>query len=181
MKKLSFALFAFPLLFMLTLATFVSGQSVEVRPKVVDVLTINTTSACTAANLTETDLWTYSLPANTLTANNTGIRVRAFGINGATANVKNYRIYFGANVMVARSSSGNATGWDLEVVVLRTGASAELFYGVSDTGVGGTSTIAPSTLAESLAAAVTIKVTGQNGTGVANDVCFKGAVVEILR
>src|SRR6266540_5299688 len=46
-------------------------------------ITASAAGVCTAADLLETDVWTYTLPANTLTATSRGIRVTAYGTTAA--------------------------------------------------------------------------------------------------
>lgn len=145
------------------------------------VLTVDTTQAGTGANTNETDLWTYSLPANTLSADGKAVRITVFGSSGANGNTKTMRVYVGATVVNTRATTNNGTNWEMTTVVIRTGASAQLSMGRETNGNGigsGSPTIA--TPAADTTAAITIKFTGQNGTGVANDVVFKGAIVEAL-
>lgn len=143
-------------------------------------LTTSTTSACTAANTTETALWTYSLPANSLNADGRGVRVTVAGVLGANANTKTVRAYFGGTVIASQSSSSSGSGWQLTYVVLRTGSATQIGAGAGFVGSAQVAN-APSTPSADTTSAITIKVTGQNGTANANDICFKGAIVESLK
>lgn len=153
------------------------------------VLTVSTTSAQTGANTTETDLWTYSLPANTLSADNYGVRITAFLKNGATANNKTIRAYFGATVVVSSGAyAGNAHNVKVVVEVFRTAASAQKAIGLlTSQGSGVTAGSAPgaasdyTTPAADTTGAITIKITGQNGTAAAGDIVFQGGFIEFLR
>jgi hypothetical protein len=145
------------------------------------VLSVNTTEASTGADTNETDLWTYSLPANTLNANGKSVRIRAWGSCAATANNKTIRLYFGATVLriVANAAAINNGTWHVDAVVVRTAATAQTASAWKWEPIGGIG-MSTTTPAETLASAVAIKVTGQNGTAAANDVVFSGAIVEVL-
>jgi hypothetical protein len=144
------------------------------------VLTVSTTSAQTTAVTTEEDLWTYSLPANTLSANNYGVRITVAMSSASNANNKTYRVYFGATVVAVRGAvADNNHTTVFTITVWRTGASAQKAIAFAV----GTSTAATTktTPAADTTAAITIKATGQNGTASAGDVVFEWAMVEFLR
>lgn len=151
------------------------------KGEISSVLHVNTTQNGTAADTNETDLWTYTLPANTLNADGKAIRITAWGTTGATANNKTIRLKFGAGTPRTHGpTAANNVGWVITVIVVRTGASTQL-----STGTGIFSEVSPGTqvvgsLAEDTATAITIKVTGQNGTAAADDIVFRGAIVESL-
>jgi len=156
-----------------------AGGSVSTaRPS--GVLTTNTTSAGTIADTNETDLWTYSLPASTLDTNGRGVRITVFGTAAANANLKTVKVYFGATAVSSLGTAMNGGGWAVTATVIRVGATTQI-SGSLGLGVNGTSISSQSTApAETLANAITIKMTGQNGTASANDIVFKGATVELL-
>lgn len=158
-----------------------SGGTPAAQAVINGTLTTSTTSTCTAANTTETDLWTYSLPAGALSADGRGVRITAFGTNAANANVKVVRGYFGGTSFVAQNAAANGVNWRVTYEILRSSATAQVLSGIafSSTGVGGPTAYA--TPAETMANAITIKVTGQNGTAAANDICVKGAIVETIK
>jgi hypothetical protein len=143
------------------------------------ILTTSTTTAATAANTDETDLWTYSLPANTLSVDGKGLRLTIWGTTGATANNKTLKVYFGATTVLNQTTAVNAQRWRLDVTILRTAAATEE---VLAGGIAQTSIFAQALTSGSidLTAAVTIRMTGTNGTAAANDITFRGAVVEVL-
>lgn len=142
-------------------------------------LTSNATQTGTDANLNEKDLWTYSLPAGTLNTDLQGVRITAWGTMGANANNKTFKVYFGATQIVALSTTANGSGWFATGVVLRTAAATQQAGASLNIGLGTTQSSATAP-AETLSGAVTIKVTGQNGSAVANDCVFRGATVELL-
>lgn len=147
------------------------------------VLTVSTTSAQTTAVTTEETLWTYSLPANTLSANGYGLRITVAGKNGATANQKTVRFYFGSFVAnIETSNTGNNNYWYGVFDVVRSGAAAQqVSAGTTSVGnsVGAPAFSLPGT--EDLTAAVTISITGQNGTASAGDIVFSFARVDFFR
>ena len=144
------------------------------------VLTVNTTQTGTPATLVETDLWTYSLPANTLNADGRAVRIMAWGALGADANAKTVRLYFGATTLnVYTAGTGNALVWRFDATVIRTGASAQIGVATMIVGSAWLSTINPAPAADTTGAIV-IRVTGLNGVAVLNDIVARGAIVELL-
>lgn len=147
-------------------------------------LTTSTTQACTTG-LVEEDLWTYSLPANSLDADGRGIRIMAFGSLANNANAKTVNFYANALVVVGTGSQTTANGiWRLDVTLLRSGPATEVGYAGISSGVGGSSvqTLRGASLASTAntTSALPIKITGTTPTTIA-DVCVRGAVVETLR
>jgi hypothetical protein len=147
------------------------------------VLSVNTTQAGTGADTNETDLWTYSLPANTLNVDGKTLRVTVSGDNAANANAKTVKFYFGSTaVFISNAATTNPASWSATYVITRTGASAQLLVRVLSIYGAGAVVANPvtSTPAEATTGAITLKVTGQNGIAAANDIVFKGAVVEVM-
>lgn len=149
--------------------------------KVSGVLTVSTTQAGTGANTDETDLWSYSLPANTLNVNGKGVRVSVSVVYAANANTKTAKLYFGSHVVTltpTTTAANNISGYHI-INVIRTGASAQIRFGIGTIGTA-PQAVSMQTPAEDTTAAITIKVTGQNGSAVANDIVFRGAIVEVI-
>lgn len=152
-------------------------------------LATSVTSTCTTAVITEEELWTYSLPANTLSADGKAIRVTAYLSTAANVNLKTIKMYFGSTVVLNSGANAmNSRNAALVGVVFRTAASAQSAHVVatsSDTSagilanMGGTQN--RTTPAEDTTAAITMKVTGQNGTASASDLCLRGVVVETIK
>jgi hypothetical protein len=120
------------------------------------------------------------MPANTLNANGKGVRVTVWGNTGANANSKTFKCYFGATSGTFGPGAYNTQGFVFQFVIVRTGASAQLMYmngAVSASSPGIAASLAP---AEDTSGAVIIKFTGTNGTASANDIVFRGAIVELL-
>lgn len=145
------------------------------------VLTTNTTTAGTAANTTETDLWAYTMPAATLDANGEGVRITVFGTTANNTNSKTVRVYFGATAFTVLSTTSAAVSWRAVIEVIRTGATAQVGTGMSLAGGAIAMTTPVLTPSDDTAAAIVLKVTGQNGTSAANDIVFRGATVELIR
>jgi hypothetical protein len=143
------------------------------------VITASTTQAATIADTNETDLWTYTLPANSLNANLKGVRIHVFGTFGATANNKTIKLYFAGTQIGALTSAGNNVAWEMLGTVLRTGASSQLAGGAINVDLSSQRAVV-TTPAGDTTTGLIIKMTGQNGTAAANDIVFRGAIVEYL-
>lgn len=145
------------------------------------LLTTSVTATCTTAVTTEETLWQYTLPANSLATNGRGVRITIFGSFGATANGKTVRMYFGGSQLYAAASTAINNGpWSYRGEVMRTGATTQVGNGLLHGGQATQFIQTTNAPAETLTSAVIIKVTGQNGTAAANDICVKSAAVEAL-
>lgn len=143
-------------------------------------LTVDTTQAATGANTTETDLWTYSLPANTLSADNYGVRVELWYSTAANANNKTVRPYWGGTALDTFTAASNNAVVVVRFEIWRTAAGAQrTFMEIEAPSAGARNTSATHTRDET--AAQVIKFTGQNGTASAGDIVFHKASVEFLR
>jgi hypothetical protein len=161
-------------------AITIANQAETVVKTLGGVLTVSTTQAGTTAVTTEEDLWTYSLPANTLSANGKSLRITVWGTTAANANTKNVRAYFGGTEVAAGQSTTSGANWRIDVVLHRTGASAEISNGLTIFGGAVAGNQSDASLTSDTTGAIPIKVTGQNGTAAANDIVFRGAIVEAL-
>lgn len=141
--------------------------------------TLNLTSTGNGADTTEDTLATYSLPANTLGTTMRGLKIRAWGTCAANADNKTMKLYFGSEVIATPTAATNAKNWWLEMEVYHSGANAQVVVG---RGIVDTTSVTPlvTTGTESESAAIVIKVTGQAGTGNANDIVIKAFVIERL-
>ena len=149
-------------------------------------LSVNTTQVGTGADTTEDNLMTYTLPANTLSANGKGVRVTAFGTGVSTADVTTLRSYFGAGAVsdyVLTASQGNI--WRLTFDILRTGAATQVSSSLLTISPfsGGTNTTVHQIggPAETMSGAIVIKLTGQRAsTSSANSIVQLAMVVELI-
>lgn len=146
------------------------------------------TDGGTPASNVETDLATYTLPANALGSDGMGVRITAWGTLTATTRTRTVTLYFGGLTMLTFSSSlAAAVQWRGEFVLLRSGSSAQTGSGRSGMGQSGanedlvyrTRRVAGT---EALGSSVIIKATGTvAGAAVANDIVCNGFLVEIIR
>ncbi len=139
---------------------------------------VNTTAVGTDANTLEKDLLTYSLPANSLSADGKLVKITVWG-TVTSASSKTIRLKFGATVIRDIATSSGGLDWRIDGTVIRTGAATQDAMATASL-----DTVAPdttiSTPAETLSGAVVIKLTGQNGTATANDIVAEGMLVEYL-
>ncbi|MCK5583347.1 MAG: hypothetical protein KAI33_06130, partial [Elusimicrobiales bacterium] len=149
--------------------------------KPIGLANVNLTSAGTAADTAEHELITYALPADSLSANGKGIRVKIWGTTANNANVKTIKLYFGSTAHVSNdvTASPDNVHWEFEMMVFRTGSNAQ-----DATGYGTLGSVLQSTkfaaYTETDTVAITIKVTGQSGTGTLNDIVAEGMIVEFI-
>lgn len=141
------------------------------------VIYISTTSTGNGADTTEDTLATFSLPANTLLNTGEALRIRAFGTCAANGDNKTMKLYFGASVVATPTAATNNKNWELELIVVKSGANTQAVLG---RGLVDTTPVTPyfNAGADTDTAAITIKCTGQAGTGNANDIVLKGFIVE---
>jgi hypothetical protein len=162
----------------------------SVAAVITGLISVQDTAVSTAANTTETDLFTFSLPANVLESVGRAVKIRAWGTAAATATTKRMRLYFGSTVVADTTAiTLNNKTWYIEAIVTRTNApsatNAQKAMGSYATNDGTSTTtaglaFAKSTPAENTAAAITCKLTGQNGTANAADITAEHFEVELL-
>jgi hypothetical protein len=113
--------------------------------------------------ITETDLFTYSVPAAALNTNGESVEFEYAGTFANSINTKQVKVKFGATTIfdsgaLAITGAGN---WVIYGRVIRTGAATQKCY-VSMTTTGATlgAYSGYATAAETLSGAVTLKITG---------------------
>lgn len=123
-------------------------------------------------DVTEDVLYTFSLPANSLSFVGQTLEIFATGTLANNAHNKTVKIYFGSQVYSLGTVATANVVWSAKLTVIRTAASAQLITGE---GMIGATPIAPALLtgAETDTNAIVIKVTGQTGTAAASDVVAK--------
>jgi len=142
----------------------VAGGALSSKVSVGGTLNTSTTQTGNTAG-TETDLYTYSVPASTLLTNGNGLHLECGGTFAGTANTdKRLRVKFGATTLWDSGTLAitSAAAWAIQANVLRSGAATQK----GSVAFASSSTVLPasggySTAAETLSGAVTIKVTGQ--------------------
>lgn len=130
----------------------------------------------------ETDLVSYTLPASSLSVNGQKLRITAVGTYTNNTNTKTAKLYFGSTVLSSISTATlTVTGWQISAVLARTGATTQIATGTTwagNTGAGSTGTqLIVASPAETLANAITVKVTGQSSAA-SNDVATSLVFVE---
>lgn len=146
------------------------------------VLEVDIVSASTTAVTTEEILFTRSIAASTLATDGAGLYVEVAGTFAATATTKTVKLHFGATAVTLNATTAAPNGIDFSgsFLISRTSATAQLItkgFLVAGAVVQATGV---TTAAETLSAAVTLKVTGQNGTANAGDIVLKSVVVRVV-
>jgi hypothetical protein len=118
---------------------------------------------------TEDTLFTYTLPASSLTLVGQGLSLLAAGTLANNAHTKSVRLYFGASMFFVVNTTLASAVWLAHMRVYRSASKAQLI--LAD-GQAGTSLVTPAifTGANDDTTALTLKVTGQSGSSGANDV-----------
>jgi hypothetical protein len=142
------------------------GASLE---QVNHLLFASTTLRTVASTTAETDLETYSMPANTLNANLKGIRVRGGGSTGPTANNKTIKLLFGAAAISSGAIAINAIDWFADVTILRSAANAQKLGGIITAIAAGYALGKVASGTETDTGAITVRFRAQPATSSAND------------
>ena len=139
----------------------------------------DTVAVATDADTTEKDLLTYTLPANSLSADGKGVRI-GFGVStSANTDNKTIKIYFGSTVIYTVSSTTAFFSAIGEILVVRRGVSSQIYYTPSigyQTDLGILVVPVFSTTEDETTSNV-IKVTGQNGVATAGDITAEHLIV----
>lgn len=127
----------------------------------------------------ETNLMTYSVPANTLGTDNDYLEVVAWGEFTAAATNKTVKMYFGSTVIFNTTALAfGASAWRLEARIVRGSATTQ----VTVTVFSGNTTLLTTTAqvaapGETLSGAVTLKCTGQSSAA-SDEVFQEGFIVK---
>ena len=122
-----------------------------------------------------------TVPANSMSANTKGVRIKAWGTLANNANAKQILVLFGGTALVSPSVTvSNLSYWEYEAIVLRTGANAQMFQATFTN--GRTTQLDFSrdkgTLTKTDTANIIIKCTGTATAD--NDIVQEGMIVEFL-
>lgn len=156
----------------------VGTSSSTIKP--IGLIDIVTTAVGTDADTNEKDLMTFSLPADSLSADGKVVRINAWGSIAANGNTKTIRLKFGdATILTIGPTTGSGLDWRMNGIVIRTGAETQdaMITGSLDTVAPDTTVSTPT---ETLSGAVVIKVTGENGSAAASDIIAEGMMIEFL-
>lgn len=123
------------------------------------------TAASSGNDTTEDTIFTYTLPASTLTGTRV-ITVIASGTLKADSSTKTTKMYFGTTVLSVGTGTQSGISWRGQMEIIRSGASTQII--TNSASYGGTIT-APTVVAgaDTDTGTIVIKVTGQN-TGTAS-------------
>lgn len=135
--------------------------------------------------------YTYTLPANTLSANGQAIKVSCWGTFAANTNTKSVDLIFAAsnNLSSVQMSSAavnsgahiNNTQWRINMTVVRVGALSSWIYGDGTVGATTFSTMISSSAVIPFNLDQTLTCNGLTGTGTANNVVATGMLVEQIK
>lgn len=149
-------------------------QAIRPLDKAVLLGGANGADAATIADTTETDLHSYTVPGNTLRATGDRMVFKASGNTSANANTKRIRPYVAGTVVLDSTASAlNAIPFHIEVNVIRTGATTARVEALGHF-VGVASILTHTDLTGlTFTAPIVMKVTGLNGSAVANEIVLR--------
>lgn len=143
------------------------------------VISVNVTPVANAVGAGDKDLMTYSLLGNTLSADGKAVRIRASFVTANNGNTKTLKFFFGATNVTFYAAAGAVDLIMVDVIVYRTGATAQTLAGVSCF-IAANPIPRAATPAETLSGAVTIKFTGASSAAAASDITQNTMLVEVL-
>ena len=132
---------------------------------------VDTSTSSTTATTNEEVLITYTLTASSLNSDGRGLRIKAAGTTAANTHTKTIRLYLGSTVLMSNNvtTAPNAAGWEFECEIFRTGATTQKAIARGTVG-SAQQTTTYAGVGETLANALAVKITGQNGTASAADI-----------
>ena len=132
-----------------------------------------------------TDLMTYTLPANSLSAAGKGVRVTAWGTTLTNSNTKTVSFFFGSTLMNLTLLTGTSCAWTFSVVILMSSSptnqrSSVTGFAVDQTSLTPTNTprVFNTTISTNEANPIIIKCVGTGITN--NDISQSGMIVEFI-
>jgi hypothetical protein len=133
------------------------------------------------SSTSETDLISYTLPANTLSATGKAVRLKAWGVTNSSAIAKTIRMYFGTDVLISNdvTTTPNNQDWYFECEIWRNGAATQKSICRGYVGAVLQTTNFSSHTKDPTATNV-LKVTGQNGSGSSTEISAHGLSVEFI-
>jgi hypothetical protein len=143
------------------------------------VVDTNVTPASNTST-TETDLMTYTLPANALITDSDSIEIIAWGTTAANANNKTVRLKFGSTYLLqSTTAAANGVSWKFHAIVSKTGAATQTAVAEMQSSATFTNTTTVTAPTETLSSTVIVKVTGQSGTA-SNDITQLGMIIRSI-
>lgn len=126
---------------------------------------------------TETDLASYSVPANTLAVNNQSLEFHAWGTTATAAGAKIIKVYFGSDswTVITTGAGGAPESWSIKGRIVRTGAATQKVIIEASTTVTTITSPVVSTASRTLSSANTLKITGDGAAS--NEILQQGMMV----
>lgn len=147
-----------------------------------DAVGIANVSVADSANsgAAETDLWTYSLPADAFNVNGKMVHIRAWGSLAANGNLKTINLYCGASSIICIGTvTSTENEWVIDAYIAREDATNAKYSVLVSTEEGLNVPGRAGTFgSQTWTGATTIKLTGQGTSN--NDIVLEAAVVEFL-
>lgn len=166
---------------------FEPGTSSGTSAPASGVIYADTGPRAATAVATEQDLATFSLPANTLSANGKAVRVTAWGTCANSAGTKIIRLYFGATsihtTVLTLAAATASQRWEVVAIIQRRDATNQRAYSrpfAEEAGVVTVNRHMQASPTETLANAITVKITCTNAGGAANDTIQEGYLIEVV-
>jgi hypothetical protein len=151
------------------------GSAATFRPQ--GILSAQATASVNTADTNENTLFTYSLPANTLSAVGKTVKVIAWGVTSADANNKTVKIYFGTASFTTGAAAANNKAWFVEARITKTGTNTQtIIFSGSINGADIAPTVVSGTDTDT--GAIVIKCTGTNGTAAASQITANCMLIE---
>lgn len=104
------------------------GTSTSEAPQIANA-NVNTTGVGNVGACGPDDLITYTFPANALSANGKGVRIRAWGTSANNANAKTVAMNWGSQAILSKILTVSVVGtWEFEALVFKTGSNTQDIY-----------------------------------------------------
>ena len=148
------------------------------------VLYYNLTSVGTDANTTEKVLASYTLPANTLDADNIGIEITIFGTYSANSNNKTINLKFGGNNIFSLPGAFSGFYFIGKINIYRANSTTSKAIGKLHVGTFSISTWSPRIFVINTInfnSNIFIEFTGQNSVASANDIVLEGIIIQLIK
>lgn len=141
----------------------------------------NTATGTDAATSAKT-LATVNIPAGIFLGSPNGgaaVRVLAWGGFAGNANGKTVTVTVGGTTVASDNGAHNGGGWACEVLLLNPVDSGAIFF-TSHMWQLRATVRNQNTISPTLSAAIPVVVIGQNAVATANDITYKGMIIELL-
>lgn len=129
----------------------------------------------------ETDLHSFTLPADFFNANKRSVRIKAEGSFAANGNTKTLKFYLGTEDVTLNpvTTAPNGVRFSVEILAIRTGSDAQKIFAKVLVGLAAFDLVSVTSATEDDGAAIIAKITGQSGTA-SSDILLDVTTVEYL-